>query len=154
MIGVFVPSLVSETFLATVRAAVVTVTPDGSVATRLPTLVDQDEVLWNVPLALPAFTQTTKVTLVWFVSVVDGNVQVTVFVPVTVEVGVAKLLIEDVAVAVVPLDGGAMETPGAVVYPLPPLTTVMAVTTPPEMVAVAVAPLPPPPLMVTRGALT
>ena len=34
---------------------------------------------------------------------------------------------------------------GADVYPLPPETNVMAVTAPPEMVAVADAPLPPPP---------
>ena len=42
---------------------------------------------------------------------------------------------------------------GADVYPKPGLVMVMAVTTPLETVAVAAAPVPPPLVMVTVGAL-
>src|ERR1700682_3114346 len=43
-------------------------------------------------------------------------------------------------------------TTGAEVYPLPPVTTLIAVTTPPVMTAVAEAPIPPPPMRRTVGA--
>ena len=42
-------------------------------------------------------------------------------------------------------------TTGAEVYPLPPLTTLIALTTPPVMTAVAEAPIPPPPIKRTVG---
>ena len=43
-------------------------------------------------------------------------------------------------------------TAGAEVYPLPPLVTLIAVTAPPVMTAVAEAPIPPPPMRRTVGA--
>jgi hypothetical protein len=114
VMGVFVPSLERETFFETVSAAVLTLTPVGSVAVSVPTLVNHDDVLKNVPLEVPAFTRTTNETeeLAGIV-VPPGKFHVTVLVPET-EVGVARLLIEDVAVAVVPEGGGAIETLGAV----------------------------------------
>src|SRR3954452_15197757 len=48
--------------------------------------------------------------------------------------------------------GGATMTLGTDVYPEPPAATVKPVTAPPLIVAVAVAPEPPPPLIVTTGA--
>jgi hypothetical protein len=43
---------------------------------------------------------------------------------------------------------------GGVVYPVPLVTTLSEVTTPPAMFAVAVAPEPPPPVISTCGAFT
>ncbi len=57
-----------------------------------------------------------------------------------------------VAVAVTPAVGGDIVTVGGVVYPLPVVTRVTAVTAPLVIVATAVAPVPPPPVIVTRGA--
>ena len=54
--------------------------------------------------------------------------------------------------AVVPVTGaGPITTVGVVVSPSPLLTTVIEVTTPLTTLAVAVAPVPPPPVIVTKG---
>jgi hypothetical protein len=47
--------------------------------------------------------------------------------------------------------GGSTITTGAVVYPLPAISTTMAATLSPAMIAFALAPLPPPPVRVTTG---
>ena len=57
------------------------------------------------------------------------------------------------AVAVVPAAGGAMATDGAETYPEPGESTRTAHTADGSKDAVAVAPVPPPPLMSTAGAL-
>ncbi len=57
----------------------------------------------------------------------------------------------DVAAALKPPPVNEMA--GRPLYPVPPAVTVMAVTIPPEIVAVAVAPDPDPPVRVTDGAV-
>jgi len=56
-----------------------------------------------------------------------------------------------VPLAVVPMPGALKATEGTEVYPLPGFVMLTPVTAPPEIIAVPVAPDPPPPLNVTVG---